>query len=109
MWIQTPQSTNIGGVGYLEELELLLILFKGSGDAYLYQNVPPSVWSALRLAASTGSYFANAVRDRFTFSRVPEAQSAATLRAFGAPLPVAAPKVRLPYLLPGLQLIDLSN
>ena len=53
-------STSITAVGYDPSTRKLYLRFGGSGNAYLYQDVPPAMFDELMRAESKGR-FANAM------------------------------------------------
>jgi hypothetical protein len=60
-------SSCAAAVGYDEEVANLYVTFKGSGLTYVYQNVPVEEYEALVNAASVGTHFNRAVKDRYDF------------------------------------------
>jgi hypothetical protein len=53
---------------YDADRQALSILFQ-SGRHYIYQDVPPSTFEAMKAAFSKGEFFNSHVRDRFPFVR----------------------------------------
>ena len=64
-------STNLTSVGYDRTTTTLEIEFRG-GAVYLYRGVPHAIYLRLMSADSKGRYFAQQIRGRFPFQRVPE-------------------------------------
>lgn len=67
-WIITPDSSSIGAFAYESEGQLLFIRFN-SGRTYRYSGVPYSVFSALSLADSKGTYFNAYVQGRYPYAQ----------------------------------------
>ncbi|WP_078960413.1 KTSC domain-containing protein [Streptomyces sp. NRRL WC-3618] len=61
-------SSNIISIGY-DPLEMMLEIEFQSG-VYRYFSVPEGVYSALMDAPSHGRYFSQAIKDKFSFSRI---------------------------------------
>jgi hypothetical protein len=78
MNVTRVESSTLATVGYDHDHELLHLEFC-SGVVYQYFAVPAAVHEALLAAASKGSYFNQAIRDRYRFCRV------ARLSRFDAP------------------------
>lgn len=57
-------SSNLDVVAYDPATRRLAVHFK-SGEGYLYEGVPQSVWEGLLGASSHGSYFSKQIRGRF--------------------------------------------
>jgi hypothetical protein len=45
----------------------LIVLFQ-TGRRYAYENVPPEIYSAFRIAPSRGAYFNAWIRDHYRYS-----------------------------------------
>jgi hypothetical protein len=69
MNVTRVESSKLATVGYDHDHELLHLEFC-SGVVYQYFDVPAAVHEALLAAASKGSYFNRAIRDRYRFCRV---------------------------------------
>lgn len=57
-------SSNIAGMGYDEERQILKIVFKnkaGIGASYAYFNVEPQIWEELNNSASVGKALSESV------------------------------------------------
>lgn len=63
-------STNLRSVGYDPE-ELLLEVEFLDGAVYQYFSVPTAVYQDLMAAGSKGSFFAEHVRNRYRYRRLP--------------------------------------
>ncbi|MHC5149412.1 KTSC domain-containing protein [Stenotrophomonas rhizophila] len=62
-------SSNLASVGYQEETETLEVEFL-KGGIYQYFGVPSHVYQELISASSVGGYFAQNVRNSYTYSQV---------------------------------------
>jgi len=62
------RSSNIAGVGYDEETQMLKVVFKNK-TAYFYFDVPKSVHEEFMLAGSKGKYFYSNIRNIFKYSK----------------------------------------
>jgi hypothetical protein len=60
------RSSNLASADYSAETQALVITFK-SGGRYTYSDVPETVYEGLLSAPSPGRYFAEAIRDAFSF------------------------------------------
>ncbi|WP_327682081.1 KTSC domain-containing protein [Streptomyces sp. NBC_00467] len=61
-------SSNIRSIGYDAEEMLLEVEFRSG--IYQYHSVPEFVFSDFVQAPSHGRYFAEAIRDRYAFTRI---------------------------------------
>ena len=61
-------SSTIARVGYDSGVHDLVIEFN-NGKKYTYHDVPQTIWSQLMKASSPGSFFAENIRDRYSFTR----------------------------------------
>jgi hypothetical protein len=59
-------STAIRDIRYNAEREQLQVTF-ASGRAYVYLNVPESVYGAFTASSSKGTFFIRFIRDRYKF------------------------------------------
>ena len=50
------KSSNVKWIDYIEELEILVVRFKGSQVYYLYYDVPVSVFNKFLSASSPGRF-----------------------------------------------------
>lgn len=62
------KSSNLASANYEAETQSLTITFKGSGT-YTYADVPETVYMGLLAASSPGGYFAENIKDKYTFTR----------------------------------------
>jgi hypothetical protein len=60
------RSSNLASADYAPETQSMTIVFKGGGR-YSYADVPESVYAGLLAAPSPGSYFAQNVKDKYSF------------------------------------------
>ena len=62
---RTPvRSTTIASIGYLSAKRELEIMFRASGDVYLYFDVPGEEYRAFMAAASKGTYLNQVFKPR---------------------------------------------
>lgn len=61
-------SSNLQGVAYDAELQKLYIEFKG-GSRYTYSDVPEEIYDGLMASASKGSFFADNIKDAYSYVR----------------------------------------
>jgi hypothetical protein len=66
---QAVTSSNIRSVGYNPALSILEIEFH-SGGIYQYRGVPEHHYNGLLSAPSKGTYFAQFIKNAFSFSRI---------------------------------------
>lgn len=66
----TVDSSAISEIGYDEKKQLLFIRFRDSGVAYIYEDVPSSVWKAFKGASSLGSYFNKSIKGQYESIRL---------------------------------------
>ncbi len=62
-------STNIAAIGYEEETSILEVEFK-RGGVYQYSGVSIGVHSSLINAESKGKFFAEHIRDSYSFEKL---------------------------------------
>lgn len=67
-WIDTPESSNILGLGYDRDSQLLTVEFKG-GTRYNYFDVPSMVFDRFKTASSKGQYHAQYVKNVYRYAR----------------------------------------
>jgi len=65
------ESSSIASAGYDPATRVLEIEFR-NGGLYRYRNVPREIFDALLGAASKGRFFAERIRGKFDYERVPE-------------------------------------
>ena len=66
-------SSQISGVGYSNEHQVLRIRFKKKGTEYDYAGVPKNEYEDLLQAKSIGKYFHKYIRGAYEFQRVHQA------------------------------------
>ena len=71
------ESSTLATIAYDKTRELLQLEFHSRAQ-YLYFGVPTTVHQALLQAPSKGSYFNQAIRGKFPYSRVPPGPAAVT-------------------------------
>lgn len=65
-------SQNIAKIGYSQPEKKLYVVFTNSPTfVYAYEQVPPSVYSTFKASSSLGSFFANNIKEAYTFKRLP--------------------------------------
>ncbi|MBC8065933.1 MAG: KTSC domain-containing protein [Chlorobia bacterium] len=64
--MEPVKSSTIREMGYDEPSQELTLIFV-SGDAYVYEVVPPMIYEGLRATSSPGAFFNKWIRDRFEF------------------------------------------
>ena len=62
------RSSNLANADYNAENRLLTVEFKG-GSVYTYSDVDQATYDGLMTAASPGSYFAQHIKDKFTWTK----------------------------------------
>ena len=68
-WIQTPDSSNIAGFGYVENSQVLKVEFK-NGGTYDYFDVPLVEFQSMKAADSRGKYLAQHIKGRYRYAKV---------------------------------------
>ena len=63
------RSSNIHSIGYDKE-ELILEIEFQSGGIYQYFGVPEYAYNDLMTASSHGSYFSQAIKDRYSYRKI---------------------------------------
>ena len=66
---QHVSSSNIRSIGYDSVSQTLEIEFN-SGGIYQYFNVSKSIYDALMLASSHGSFFSRHIKDKFGWTKI---------------------------------------
>lgn len=66
---QPVSSSDIVSIGYDSKSQTLEIEFH-SGRIYQYFNVPGSIYNALMVASSHGSYFHRHIKDRYRWTKI---------------------------------------
>lgn len=68
---ETPNSSNLSKVEYDESTSRLYVTFKTSKSGkYVYENVPSSVFEALKESESKGKFFIANIKNNYKWSRV---------------------------------------
>jgi hypothetical protein len=62
------KSSNLSAAEYDPEAKLMVVTFRG-GSVYTYADVPETVYEGLLSSPSPGGYFANQIKDKFSFTR----------------------------------------
>ena len=74
-WSESVKSSNIRAIGYVKEMQLLVVEFNGP-STYLYQPVPQEIYSNLMKAESHGAYLYKWVQcdENICCTKVPASQ-----------------------------------
>jgi hypothetical protein len=67
-WIETPESSNVGRIGYDETSQVLSVEFT-SGITYNYYDVPPTVFEQMRNSSSKGQFIAQNLKGVYRYAR----------------------------------------
>jgi len=65
----TVSSSSLSSVGYDAARRILEVEFR-HGGIYQYLDVPPEIYTALREAASLGTYLGRVIKPNYVFRRV---------------------------------------
>ncbi len=68
--IRGVESSSIAAVGYDPTTRRLYLRFAGSGNAYLYRDVPPALFDELMRAESKGGFVNAMVRGSYDYRRL---------------------------------------
>ena len=68
--IRGVESSSIAAVGYDPATRRLYLRFVGSGNAYLYQDVPPAVFDELMRAESKGGFVNTTIKGSYDYRRL---------------------------------------
>jgi len=68
--LQPVDSASIQLVAYEAETKRLYVRFRGSGESYVYHDVPPLAYTGLLSAGSKGSYLNRTIKPRYQYSRL---------------------------------------
>lgn len=68
--IRTVDSSSIAAVGYDPTTRTLYLRFVGSGNAYLYYDVPPAAFGGLMRAESKGRFVNAAIKGSYDYRRL---------------------------------------
>lgn len=63
-------SSAISDMAYCYNDEMMLIVFRKSGDVYIYYDVPNNVWEEFCKADSLGNYFNKNIKNKYEFEQV---------------------------------------
>lgn len=66
----TDNSTCFTKVLYVSKSKSLIVVFRESGAAYVYYNVPRDVWNKLLNADSMGNYYNNNIKNEYVCNRI---------------------------------------
>lgn len=67
--LDTPDSSAFFSIGYHPYGKKLWVVFRNTGNAYYYYDVPYEVWYDFKNADSKGSYFQECIRDYYEYER----------------------------------------
>ena len=68
--IRAVESSSIAAVGYDPDSRRLYLRFVGSGNAYLYYDVPPSTFDELMNAESKGGFVNSMIKGSYDYRRL---------------------------------------
>ncbi len=68
IWVDTPESSNIGRIGYDGESQILAVEFK-NGTTYNYYGVPENVFEMLKASSSKGQFLAQSIKGAYRYAR----------------------------------------
>ncbi|MYD97524.1 MAG: KTSC domain-containing protein [Gammaproteobacteria bacterium] len=68
--IRGVESSSVSAVGYDPMTRRLYLRFVGSGNAYLYHDVPPAVFDDLMRAESKGGFVNAMIKGSYDFRRL---------------------------------------
>lgn len=68
-WIDTPESSNIGGFGYDQKSQVLTVEFKNGGQ-YEYYDVPETIFEQMKIAPSKGQFLFQCIKGTYRYARV---------------------------------------
>lgn len=66
---ETPSSSAFSKVGYIEEDEVLVVVFRSTGP-YKYEDVPYTVWEEFTNADSLGSYYNYHIKGEYPCEKI---------------------------------------
>jgi len=66
----TPDSSCFSEIGYDEQNEVLVVVFRDSGSMYAYYDVPEGVWDDLYFASSMGSYYNKNIKGQYDCEKI---------------------------------------
>ena len=68
--IRRVESSSIDAVGYDPETRRLYLRFIGSGNAYVYEDVPASIFDQLMRAESKGGFVNTMIKGSYRYRRL---------------------------------------
>lgn len=68
--IRAVDSSSIAAVGYDPTTRRLYLRFVGSGNAYLYRDVPPATFAELMRAESKGGFVNTMIKGSYEYRRL---------------------------------------
>lgn len=68
--IRAVDSSSIAAVGYDPTTHRLYLRFVGSGNAYLYRDVPPATFDELMRAESKGGFVNTMIKGSYDYRRL---------------------------------------
>ena len=68
--IRGVESSSIAAVGYDPTTRRLYLRFVGSGNAYLYHEVPPATFDELMRAESKGGFVNSMIKGSYEYRRL---------------------------------------
>ena len=68
--IRSVESSSIAAVGYDATTRRLYLRFAGSGNAYLYRDVPPAAFDELMRAESKGGFVNASIKGSYDYRRL---------------------------------------
>ena len=68
IWVDTPESSNIGRIGYDGESQILAVEFE-NGTTYNYYGVPENVFEMLKASSSKGQFLAQSIKGAYRYAR----------------------------------------
>ena len=68
--IRGVESSSVSAVGYDPTTRRLYLRFAGSGNAYLYRDVPPAVFDELMRAESKGGFVNATIKGSYDYRRL---------------------------------------
>ena len=68
--IRAVESSSIAAVGYDPTTRKLYLRFVGSGNAYLYRDVPPATFDELMRAESKGRFVNAMIKGSYDYRRL---------------------------------------
>ena len=68
--IRRVDSSSVEAIGYDPATAKLYLRFRGSGNAYVYTDVPPAVYASLMAADSIGRFVNAEIKGTYDFRRL---------------------------------------